>query len=172
MSGRSEILRHLEPVARPAAAARPGPGRSGDLEHGDFHTLIATAQQEIVRTNRPVRVPEQIVLTAQEQSRLERAADAALTHDSSSALVLLDGRPLLLDVRERSITEEVRAAGSSDRILTDIDTVIISGAVESDDGAPAHELLLRQLSGGNSLSRLLAETDEPTIQNQSSHTPD
>jgi len=147
VSGQSDILRHLEPVTPPTANTRVASQPRQRLEEADFHTLIASAQNDITRTNRPVDLPSDISLTPEQCSRLERAADAALSHDSSTALVMLDGRPLLLDVQTREVREEVRPDAKSDRIITDIDTVIVSREETAADGQPTHNLLLRRLSG-------------------------
>ena len=88
-----------------------------------------------------------IALTTEQRSRLERAADAALAHDARSALVLLDGRPLRLDVQSREVREEIAAHGDSDRVITDIDTLIVSRDESTADEEPAHRLMLRRLSG-------------------------
>lgn len=149
MSSRSDILRHLEPVGSPLATPREAraPQHHG-LDEAGFRALIASAQQDHQRTNRPVTVAHDIALTAEQQSRLERAADAALAHDAHTALVLLDGRPLRLDVQSREVSEEITADGDSDRIVTDIDTLIVSRDETAQDGEPAHRLMLRRLSGG------------------------
>lgn len=147
MSGQSDILRHLEPVTPPTASTRVTSSPRRNLEEADFRTLIASAQDDITRTNRPVEVPGDISLTPEQLSRLERAADAALAHDSKTALVMLDGRPLLLDVQTREVREEVRPDAKSDRIITDIDTVIVSREETAAEGHPTHSLMLRRLSG-------------------------
>lgn len=147
MSSRSDILRHLEPVGSPLAAPRVAKAPRRGLDQADFHSLISSAQNDSRRTNRPVTLANQIELSTQQQSRLERAADAALAHDARTALVLLDGRPLLLDVQSREVTEEVAADGKSDRVVTDIDTLIVSRDESTADGEPAHSLMLRRLSG-------------------------
>jgi len=147
VSSRSDILRHLEPVGSPLAAPRVTGVPRRSLDEADFRSLIASAQDDPRLTNRPVTVANTIVLTPEQQSRLERAADAALAHDARTALVLLDARPLRLDVQAREVSEEVRADGDFDRILTDIDTVIVSRDESTADEEPAHNLLLRRLSG-------------------------
>lgn len=163
MSSRSDILRHLDPVASPLASSRVTTAPRPSLEDTDFSALIASAQDDCRPTNRPISVADDIELTPDQRSRLERAADAALAHDARTALVLLDGRPLLLDVQSRAVSEEVSADGDSDRVVTDIDTLIVSRDETVADSEPAHSLMLRRLSGearATTISRLLSDSDE------------
>lgn len=157
MSGRSDILRHLEPVAPPLAAPRVSRSlrRAPTLDHTDFRTLIESASGSVAPTNRPVTLPEGVELTSEQRLRLQRAADEAAAHDGRTSLVLLDGRALLLDVKTRAVTEEVQPGGERDRIITDIDTFIVSSAEETPQGEPTHRLLLARL--GRATPRSVAD---------------
>ncbi|MCC6908939.1 MAG: hypothetical protein IT430_13430 [Phycisphaerales bacterium] len=147
MASRTDILRHLEPVSAPAAIRRADAASRRRVGEADFRTLIATAQDDIRRTNRPVTVASGISLTTEQHGRLERAADAALAHDSRTALVLLDGQALLLDVQGREVHEDLRGQRESERIITDVDTVVVSRLAPDKDGRPVHDLMLGRLSG-------------------------
>ncbi len=154
MSGRTDILARLEPVSAPHAPRRPDRDsrRLAGLDQADFRTLIELIESRVPPSHLPVALPEGIDLTAAQRDRLALAADEAAAFDGRNALVLLDGRPLLLDVRSRQVTEEVRTPGGRDRILTDIDTFIVSSASAAEEGGPANRLLLARLDGTSSRS--------------------
>lgn len=164
MNGRTDILRRLEPVGAPHAPLRTGRGapRRTGLEQSDFRTLIELVESSVPRSHLPVALPGGFDLTAAQRDRLALAADEAAAFDARNALVLLDGRPLLLDVHAREVTEEVQAKGERDRILTDIDTFIVSSAGDRPGGEPAHRLLLARLGGvaPRSVTDLLALHEE------------
>ncbi len=172
MTSRTDILRHLEPVSSPAAVRRADAGPRRGIGEMDFRTLIATAQDDIHRTNRPVTLASNISLTTEQQGRLERAADAALAHDSRTALVLLDGQALLLDVQGREVHEDIRGQRESERIITDVDTVVVSRLAPDKDGRPVHDLLLGRLSGragAAAVSRMI-QSEERDASRQPQHT--
>lgn len=153
MSGRSDILRPLEPVARPGDSGRVARRRSRpDLAGAGFRTLIESVIHEAEAPARSVLVPAEVDLTAGQKARLDRAAQEAAACGSTRALVMLDGRALLLDVPSRAVAEELTPEAAHDRIITDVDTIIISRVEQAREAAPVHRLLLSRLEGSASCS--------------------
>lgn len=154
MSGRSDILRPLEPVARPGESrqiARPL-RRRPDLASAGFRTLIDGVLHEAQAAAVPVTIPREVDLTDSQRARLDRAAQEAAACGSTRALVMLDGRTLMLDVPSRYVNEELRPDASEDRIITDVDTIVISRVEQARESAPKHRLLLSRLDGAASCS--------------------
>jgi hypothetical protein len=126
-----QLLRHLEPAVAPGyAVSRARPPRP-PLEGQRFGDLLRLVCRGELRSDRPVVVTFQASppVSAEQHDRLAAATDLAQGHGAAAALLLIDGRGLLLDVDRRALTAEL-AGGSSPRIV-DVDAV-----VEVESGPP------------------------------------
>jgi hypothetical protein len=130
------LLKQLEPAVRPAYAGAHKATPAAPLEQRPFDELLALASQGLVDSGRSVSVDYAAAeaLTGDELSRLSAAADVAEAAGARKALLLMDGRGLVLDVPTRTLSAELSADESSR--VTGLDTAVYVGneAVES---APA-----------------------------------
>jgi hypothetical protein len=112
------LLARLEPAVRPAAAADAAAAAGGPFETRTFSALLADAARGRLPTGRPVRVAcdPQAELCAADLLRLSAAADLAEASGARRALLLLDGRGLVLDVASRQVHGELTAAAPWTRI--------------------------------------------------------
>ena len=121
-----QLLRKLEPPVRPphAPAAR-GTGAT-PLEHRSFDDLLSLVSRGGVQSDRPVAVAGDVSLTAELDSgqldRLAAAADLAEASGVRRAVMLLDGRGLIVDVADRRVSDELTPG--RDRPVTDIDAAV------------------------------------------------
>jgi hypothetical protein len=112
----SILLKRLEPAVRPMSASRAEAPR-GEVE---FESLL-----QLVSSGEPVGGAVQASgkeLDEGQQKRLAAAADLATAHGFDRVIVMLDGRSLLLDVRERAVKEEVKAGHEAG--LVQVDAVV------------------------------------------------
>lgn len=93
-------------IARAVGIAPAGPAPADAAKQADFQALLKQAQQGAVPSGRAVnisaRVP--IELTPEQLQRIGRIADRAEASGLSTALVLIDGQALTLDVQSRTVT--------------------------------------------------------------------
>ena len=121
----TQLLRQLEPVIRPGHAAGPVARPQAPLEHQSFDELLAQATRGGVDSGRPVSVafePSQEI-TKQQLDRLAAAADLAEVSGARTALLLVDGRGLVLEVSSRTLHAEL--SGSSR--YTSLDAAVYVG---------------------------------------------
>jgi hypothetical protein len=131
------MLKRLEPAVRPAYAGAPGPGPAAPLERRPFDELLAQAAQGRLESGRPVSAADAAAaLTGAELARLSAAADVAEAAGATRALLLLDGRGLVLDVATRSLGAELSADAASRVIGVDAAVFVAGGEAPS---APALE---------------------------------
>lgn len=112
---------------------RRGPSESTtqQVESLDFDSLLERARSGEVSSGREVEFPEGFDLTEEQRGRVAQAVDRAEAAGALSAVVLIDGRALQVNVAERKLTGELEAGGDA---LTGADTVVVA-AESSDDGS-------------------------------------
>ncbi len=105
-----QLLKQLEPIVRPAYAGGPGPQPTRGLEHEQFDELLARARQGTIESGRTVSaglLQAGEPLSRGQLSRLSAAADLAEASGAERAMLLMDGRGLILDVAARTLTGEL-----------------------------------------------------------------
>ncbi len=131
------LLRQLEPAVRPAYAGAPSTRPAAPLEHQPFDELLARASKGLIASGRPVsaRFATAEPFTGEQLARLSAAADLAETAGATTALLLMDGRGLVLDVSTRTLAAELSADASSR--VTDLDAaVFVAGDAAASTTAP------------------------------------
>lgn len=106
----TRLLQMLEPAVRPSyAPAAPCAGLRAPLEMRSFDELLEEAKAGQVRSGRALRVDFQPAepIGAEQLRRLEDGADFAEAAGARSAVLLSEGRGLILDVAGRTITGEL-----------------------------------------------------------------
>jgi hypothetical protein len=118
------LLRRLEPAVRrggPAPAIQRVPGIA-EAGFGDLLTMVASGR---IRSDRAVFVaPDAAIEPPLDESQLERlaaAADEAEAAGARRAIMLLDGRGIVMDLAGRRIDAEARPGSGP---LTDIDAAV------------------------------------------------
>ncbi|MHC4082524.1 MAG: hypothetical protein ACYTGM_06460 [Planctomycetota bacterium] len=109
------LLRQLEPVVRPAYAGAPSTRPPAPLEHQPFDELLAKAAKGLIASGRTVSAEftAHESLTGEQLARLAAAADVAEAAGAARALLLMDGRGLVLDVPARTLAAELSADAAS-----------------------------------------------------------
>ncbi len=105
----SQLLRRLEPPVRPAYAGEGLTRRRLPLEENSFDELLALVSDGRVRSDREVTLDFESdhELTDEQMSRLAIAADVADESGAKRALMLIDGRGLVLEVSDRRLVTEL-----------------------------------------------------------------
>lgn len=151
------LLRRLEPAVRPAFATPPPPQRpQPPLEGQSFDELLALTQQGSVRSGRAVRwggggggADPASPIDEQQLARLSAAADVAEAAGARRALMLIDGRGVVLDVANRTLVAELADDGAARTVKVDA-AVNVPDPDHDSEGPPATPPspgLMRQLSG-------------------------
>jgi hypothetical protein len=145
------LLHRLNPGVRPVADRRRTP-----VERAGFSSLLTVVLDGEVRSDEPVNVddlPQRGELSDEHLARLSAAGDLAESHGFARALMLIDGRALIMDVDGRRITEEAHG-GPNDRAIDVDGAVYVAPAEDTLSGGPASGLAdsPRPISraGGNS----------------------
>lgn len=118
------LLRALLPSAPPTTHRPAGPAPAAGTDPTSFATLLHRAQAGQIITGREVTVHPTagVELTPEQLGRVGIAADRAEAAGASRALVLIDGRALVVDIGLRQV---VRQASFDDQhVLTGIDAVV------------------------------------------------
>ena len=125
-----QLLRRLEPAVRPAGAGRAGVGRT-PLDQAGFDDLLARAASGEFNSGRPVEQDslEEPVDEAFAE-RLAFVADAAEAAGFETVLVVVEERPLVLEVADRRLGGELapadgdslRPVDAAVRLVADEDT--------------------------------------------------
>lgn len=118
------LLKRLEPIVRPVSMTGPIASGRSPLEAQGFDELLHLVSKGEVSSGAPVRVSDLIdpPLDDEQRSRLAAAADLAQAAGSRRALALLDGRGLVLDVADRTVTQELAAGVSA--VTVNLDAAI------------------------------------------------
>ena len=111
----ARLLKRLEPVVRPVSATGAVVNGRLPLESQGFDELLQLVSHGEMSSGAPVQVSDSITLALEEDQldRLAAAADVAQAAGARRALALLDGRGLVLDVADRSVSEELTGDSSS-----------------------------------------------------------
>ena len=101
----SFLLRKLEPAVAPSCLTAPATRPTAPLEHRPFDELLAEARAGQLASGRTVSAGFE--LSPQQLDRLAGAADLAEASGANRAMLLLDGRAMVLDVPTRTISGEL-----------------------------------------------------------------
>jgi hypothetical protein len=114
-SATTQLLRLLEPSVRPGFAAPAAIKGVEPLEQRSFSQLLSAAATGDVRSGRQVQLAcePSPPLSAAQLERLAAAGDLAEASGSRRALMMLDGRGLVMDVSSRTILAELSPDESS-----------------------------------------------------------
>jgi hypothetical protein len=111
----ANLLKRLEPPVR-----SPAPGlHAAPLEHLRFDDLLALASSGAIRSGREVTLafePTEGALDSGQLDRIAAAADLAESGGARAAAMLVDGRALMIDVPERTITGELSKSAPLHRV--------------------------------------------------------
>ena len=110
----SFLLRKLEPAVAPSYLTAPAAKPNAPLEHLPFDELLAEARAGQLSSGRTVSAGFE--LSPQQLDRLAGAADLAEASGASRAMLLLDGRAMVLDVSTRTISGELSLSSQIERI--------------------------------------------------------
>lgn len=134
----AQLLRRLEPAVRPgpsgAAAHRP----NLPIERQDFDALLTMVASGRISSGRPVQCRCELSspLDEQQLERLAAAADDAEAEGAQRAVMIIDGRAVVMDVPQRVIDTEVSAHGSA-RVFSGVDAAMYVPGPDDD----AHDAL-------------------------------
>ncbi len=113
------LLKQLEPAVRPAYLSPPTSRPSAPLEQQPFDELLASAKAGRLASGRAISTAhEGEPISPQQLQRLAIAADRAESSGAQRAVLLLDGRALLLDVATRTVSMELSASSALEKIDT------------------------------------------------------
>lgn len=117
-----QMLRQLASGVRPVGAAATT--AAGAVQPGDFSALLKQAQAGELTSSTPVTVaPDAGVKLSEDQlAQVSLAADKAEAAGIRTAVVLLEGQAVMLDVGDRTITGPAQFGDG--RVLTGVDGVI------------------------------------------------
>jgi hypothetical protein len=103
-----DLLRRLTPVAPPVSVP-DGDSAPTLFESRTFDQLLGQVVRGEIRSDRPVQCSCELQppLTSGQMQRLADAGDRAEASGARSALMMIDGRGLVVDVAERVVRAEV-----------------------------------------------------------------
>ncbi len=111
------LLKQLEPAVRPAYMGPPASRPTAPLEQQPFDELLASAKAGRLASGRAIStVHEGEPISPEQLQRLAIAADRAEASGAQRAVLLLDGRALLLDVATRTVSMELSASSALEKI--------------------------------------------------------
>ena len=158
MTQPGEMLHRLDATAL-SNPQRPQATSAASLQRSDsFAELLQLAREGKVQSNLPVDVSPSLDLELSEEdaARVAFAVDKAQAAGADSALVLLDGQGLLVDVPARRIEAVVQKPGE---VLAGIEAVVVApnpdGTVDEEQ-VDAARLLFPGVISNPSLQTLLA----------------
>lgn len=134
------LLRRLEPAVRPVLAAGRSAAPRPPLEAQGFDDLLSLASRGSVHSGRPVQAAPglDLALTNDQLDRLAAAADVAEAAGATRALMLIDGRSLVMDVKLRQLAQELVAVDAMRAVSVDAAVRIAS----ADEAPPPRPLKL------------------------------
>ncbi len=114
----TNLLRRLDPPVRPSSSERAA--RPAATAPNGFEDLLVLASRGELRSGMPVTAPPSgAPLNEDDQERLGEAADTAAAAGFEQALIVLDGRHLVIDVPTRRVLEEALPRQSTRTIRVD-----------------------------------------------------
>jgi hypothetical protein len=129
-----QLLKRLEPAVRPGVSLPAhGAKPQAALEAQSFDQLLAMAASGKIQSGRQIQLSFEPTKPL-EPAQLERLADAADQAEGAGmnrALMVIDGRAFVLDVKSRMLTAEVSTGSAG--LVQNIDGAIFVGGSE---GAP------------------------------------
>lgn len=136
-----DLLRRLEPAVRPHAPASNGV-QPVPFDEQSFDAILHQAFAGELRSGEPVGTAGQCDLqTPLDRGQLDRlaiAADRAQAAGARRALMMIDGRGLVIDVASRSILAELTPQDHGDIRRLDAAMVVPGASESSDRGAGSH----------------------------------
>jgi hypothetical protein len=119
----SELLKVLGSLQTPARDRAGGPA-AGGAGSADFAAMLGKAKAGEISSGRAVTIGRgvDVRLSSEQLDRIAAAADRAESQGATSALVLIDGQALKLDVTMREVTGKADIAGGG--VLTGVDAVV------------------------------------------------
>jgi hypothetical protein len=133
----AQLLRKLEPAVRPPSAPATAAAGCAPLERQTFDELMSLVSRGTVHSGRKVTVAAGARLAESldegQFDRLAAAADLAEGTGAGQAVMLIDGRGLVLDVTARSVTGELGGTGGDQ--LIDIDAAVYVAGEDDEDAA-------------------------------------
>jgi len=154
-----QLLKKLEPAVRPASAPSAAPGPEAPLEQRSFDDLLALVSTGSLHSGRPVTVAGgarlKESLDGSQLDRLTAAADLAEAAGARQAVMLLDGRGLVLDVAARRLTAELGPDPA--RPLMNIDAAVYVAGDDDEQDEPGSAAAPRSAAGfgPSAVARLL-----------------
>jgi hypothetical protein len=122
----SDLLRMLGFGSTPGVERSSGgaAGREGRVAGADFGTLLEQARAGSLSSGRTVTIGRGagVSLSDEQIARVSAAADRAESQGATSALVMIDGMALKLDLTMREVTGKVNMEGGG--VLTGVDAVV------------------------------------------------
>jgi len=125
----SKLLKRLEPAVRPVGGASAPQGRR-PIEQQGFDELLTLVSTGAVRSEQPIHVPEHLAdsFDDAQRERLGSAADTAEAAGAERALMLIDGRGVTMDIKQRAVTAELKADSNT---LVHVDAAVYVAGDES-----------------------------------------
>ena len=148
-----QLLKRLEPAVRPGISPPSfGVKAHAALETQSFDQLLAMARKGDIHSGRQIQLSFEPA-TPLQSSQLERLADAADQAESAGlarALMMIDGRAFVLDVKNRTLTTEIPI--DSANLVQNLDGAVFVGGhvgeshqIKRSSGIPASPPSLTQL---------------------------
>ena len=151
----AQLLRLLEPSVRPAfgQSATTANRNATPLDQQSFAQLLDAASDGKIHSGRQIELSCELnpPLSASQMERLANAADMAEAAGARTAMMMIDGRGFVMDVKNRAITTEMNGSNTP---MTPVDLAMNV----SKDGAAVSSRPLPPPGGGivpASISRLL-----------------
>lgn len=144
----------LGALARAGKGLPTVPGAIPANPGADFQNLLKQAKQGLVRSDLPVSIAKNasVELSPEQTERLAQAADRAAAAGLTSALVVIDGQTLTLDVQTRTITGKFDAAPAR---VAHFDGVVTVPSPEQEAQIAVLQLPHGTLASDPSVSRML-----------------
>jgi hypothetical protein len=118
-----QLLKRLNPAVRPAGAPQRDQRPGALFEQRSFGEMLTLVADGAVRSGREIALAPQAELaeplTDDQLKRLSGAADQAEAAGARSAVMLIDGRGLIVDVAERNVERELNEDSAADVITID-----------------------------------------------------
>lgn len=126
-----QLLKRLEPSIRPAYAGVDTTAPRSMLENQSFDQLLSLVSDGTMRSGRPVTIDFEPAeeINDEQLERLSSAADLAESAGAQRALMLIDGRGIVLDVFGRRLVNEI-AQPEQDQVVPLDAAVYVAGEDE------------------------------------------